>query len=203
MNKDSLKNQHKSVKDLYNSVADKYEEELEGKAEYQAPFLLREIYKKYNIVDGVVLDIGCGTGKIMEYLGDKFSYSGIDISENMVKLAEKRGIKGYVGPVEDVIKTMEDKSVDHIIALSSLYFIEDFSGLIKEFERVARKSFLLTLEQFNPEVTTLMEGRGIQIFNHSLGLIQNPADVVRDTYLWKRPHTEDQIYGDVVFKLLN
>ena len=37
-----------------------------------------------------VLDFGCGNGRILEILGGKnIDYVGVDISENLIKLAEK------------------------------------------------------------------------------------------------------------------
>jgi ubiquinone/menaquinone biosynthesis C-methylase UbiE len=195
-----LQNQRLSVISLYDGVAERYDSEFEGKAEYQVPGILRDVYLKNNITSGEVLDIGCGTGKIKEYLGEGFTYSGIDISPAMIQQAEKRGVHGYVGPVEEVIKTFGDKSVDHITALSSLYFIKDFNNLIQEFKRVARRSIFITLEQFEPKIIDMMKERGVQLYNHPSSVIENPDEIINNAYLWKRPNTEDRIFGDIVFK---
>lgn len=45
-----------------------------------------------------VLDFGCGNGRILEILGGKnIDYVGVDISENLIKLAEKKRLseKGF------------------------------------------------------------------------------------------------------------
>lgn len=200
--KTELETQRKNVALLYDEVAPIYDESFEGKAEYQIPRILLETYQKHGITEGNILDIGCGTGKLRKYLGDSFNYQGIDISPAMIEQAKKRGFEGYIGAVEDIIKTFGDKSIDHIIALSSLYFIKDWEKLAKEFERVARQSIFVSLEQFEPRIIEMMKGRGINIYNHSSSVIQNPTEIIKDIFLWKRPNTDDRILGDLVFKKL-
>lgn len=197
--------QRDNVTRLYDEAAAVYDESFDSKAEYQIPGKLIEIYAKYGISEGEVLDIGCGTGKLKEYLGDGFTYKGIDISPAMIEIAKKRGFEGFIGPVEDVISTLGDKSVDHITALSSLFFIKDWKKLAKEFDRVAKKSIFVSLEQYKPELIEIMKKRGIDIYNHSADVIENPTEVIRNTFLWIRPTVEERvaIYGDLVFKKLS
>lgn len=50
-----------------------------------------EILKEYGIADGLVLDLGCGTGKMTEYLaGAGYDMIGIDLSEEMLEEAVRR-----------------------------------------------------------------------------------------------------------------
>lgn len=200
-----IERQRKNVTELYEHAAPVYDESFDGKAEYQTPYRLIETYQKHGITEGEILDIGCGTGKLKEYLGEGFTYKGIDISPSMIELAKKRGFEGFVGPVEDVITTFEDKSVDHITALASLNFVEDWENVAKQFERVARKSIFVSLEQFTPEIIEAMKGRGIDIYNHSADAISDPKEVTRNAFLWIRPTTEErvEIFGDLVFKQLS
>lgn len=195
-----IEQQRQKVMELYDYVAGVYDKEFEAKADYQAPRILKEIYAKHGITSGEVLDIGSGTGKLKEYLGENFSFTGIDISSQMIEEAKKHGYTGHVGAVEEVIKILGDKSVDHVTALSSLYFVEDFDTVLQNAERVARQSIFFTLEQFTPEIIEMMKERGIQLYNHPLSKVENPTDVIQNTYLWKRPNMEDKIYGDIVFK---
>jgi ubiquinone/menaquinone biosynthesis C-methylase UbiE len=200
-----IERQRKNVAELYEHAAPVYDESFDGKAEYQIPLKLIETYRRHGITGGEILDIGCGTGKLREYLGDGFTYKGIDLSPAMIELAEKRGFDGFVGPVEDVIATFEDKSVDHITALASLNFVKDWENLAKEFERVARKSIFVSLEQFSPEIITMMKARGIDIYNHSADDISDPKEVTKNIFLWIRPTVDErvEIFGDLVFKQLS
>ncbi len=197
--------QRKNVTELYEHAAPVYDESFDGKAEYQIPLKLKETYKEHGITGGEILDIGCGTGKLREYLGDGFTYKGIDLSPAMIELAEKRGFEGFVGPVEDVISAFEDKSVDHITALASLNFVKDWENVAKQFERVARKSIFVSLEQFSPEIIAMIKARGIDIYNHSADAISDPKEVTKNIFLWIRPTVDErvEIFGDLVFKQLS
>lgn len=201
--KGELEMQRKNVVHLYNEAALVYDDSFEGKADYQIPGILSETYNKYGITGGSLLDIGCGTGKLKEYLGKSFTYEGIDISPAMIEEEKKRGAKGYVGAAEDIVKTLADKSVDHITALSSIYFMKDWKQLSKELERVARKSIFVSLEQFEPNVIDMMKQKGINIYNHSNLEIQHPTELIKNVFLWKRPNAEDKIFGDIVFKKIS
>jgi ubiquinone/menaquinone biosynthesis C-methylase UbiE len=194
--------QRQKVMELYDHIAGVYDKAFEAKAEYQAPRILKELYAKYGITEGEILDIGSGTGKLKEYLGNGFRYTGIDISSAMIEESKKRGYTGHMGAVEEVIKTLGNKSVDHVTALSSLYFVEDFDKVLQHAERVARQTIFFTLEQFTPEIIEMMKDRGIQLYNHPISKIENPTEVIQNTYLWKRPNTEDKIFGDILFKKL-
>ena len=197
--------QRKNVTSLYNEVASVYDESFDGKAKYKIPQKLLEIYQKHGITEGKVLDIGCGTGKLRQYLGNNFTYEGVDISSAMIEEVKKRGLKGHVGAIEDIIETFTDKSVDHITALSSLFFIKDWKKLAKEFDRVARKSIFVSLEQFEPEIIEMMKERGISVYNHSASIIKNPTEIIKNVFLWIRPTVKEMvpIFGDLVFKKLS
>lgn len=194
--------QSDNVSKMYDDVAASYDESFAGKAEYQIPKILVETYRKYKINNGDILDVGCGTGKTAKDLGKTFAYYGIDVSSRMAIESKKRGYTVQVGPAEDIIRNLQSKSVDHIIAMSSLYFIENWESILNEFERVARKSIFVSLEQFDLQTIRMMKSRGINIYNHSFGLVDNPTEVIRNIFLWKRPNTKDRIYGDICFKLI-
>lgn len=203
--KTELETQRKNVAYLYDEAAPVYDETFYGKAEYQIPQKLVDIYQKYGITNGKVLDIGCGTGKLRQCLGNNFTYEGVDISSAMIEEVKKRGLKGHVGAIEDIIGTFTDKSFDHIIALSSLFFIKDWEKLTKEFDRVAKKSIFVSLEQFEPEIIEMMKERGISVYNHSASIIKNPTEIIKNVFLWIRPTVKERvpIFGDLAFKKLS
>ena len=205
MEKIEINRQRENIAHLYDNTASVYDESVDKKAEYQIPNILMETYAKHGITEGVVLDIGCGTGKLGEYLGEGFVYKGIDISPAMIEIMKGKGFEGFIGPVEEVIATLPDKSVDHITALSSLYFVRDWENLVKQFERVARKTIFVSLEQFKPEIIEMMRNNGIDIYNHSVDVIEDPKEVSRNIFLWIRPTVEERvgIFGDLVFKRLS
>ena len=49
---------------------------------------LVSILKEYGVNDGIVLDLGCGTGNITERLSDKgYDMIGVDYSQEMLNIA--------------------------------------------------------------------------------------------------------------------
>lgn len=52
---------------------------------------LKELLAEYGISDGLVLDLGCGTGVLTELLADAgYDMTGIDLSEEMLGIAAER-----------------------------------------------------------------------------------------------------------------
>lgn len=194
--------QRENVTRLYDGAAAVYDDSFEAKAENQITPKLVELYKKYGINGGTILDLGCGTGKLIEYLGDNFEYKGIDISSQMAERARDRGYEVFIGPVDEQIKKFPDKSIDHIVAVSSLFFVKDWALIAEEIQRIARKSIFVSLEQFEPEVIEQMKQLGINVYNHSTSEIKDPTYVDKNTFLWIRPTTKErvEIFGDFVFK---
>ncbi|NES05737.1 MAG: class I SAM-dependent methyltransferase [Okeania sp. SIO2F4] len=91
-----IKNLEKALseKDSHNSWALTYEEEVAA-VNYQAPELLTQRALKLK-ASGKYLDVGCGTGLVGEAIirpqKENLYIDGCDISEEMLKVAEQKGI---------------------------------------------------------------------------------------------------------------
>ncbi|MGB9680909.1 MAG: class I SAM-dependent methyltransferase, partial [Minisyncoccia bacterium] len=77
-----------------------------------------------------ILDLGCGTGDILNYIPEGIKYYGIDIRENYISEAEKKFRNKGVFFVEDAIKILKDKTkiidkVDLIIANGFLHHLDN------------------------------------------------------------------------------
>jgi ubiquinone/menaquinone biosynthesis C-methylase UbiE len=144
----------------------------------------------------------CGTGKLKDYLGELFTYIGIDLSEKMLDEAKKRGFEVHRGPLEKVIKNFADRSVDHVVCVGVSGFVENLDGLVKEFLRVAKKSVLFAVEQLPEDLVTHMkEYRRIQIHNHPQFLLKTSTEQIKGVPFWR---SEDGIVlADVYFQKLS
>jgi ubiquinone/menaquinone biosynthesis C-methylase UbiE len=78
-----------------------------------------------------VLEIGCGTGKLINIMAkkiDKGIISGIDFSSTMVKIAKRRNIKNIASGTVSIIKANFDDisytkgSFSKVCSVNTLYF---------------------------------------------------------------------------------
>lgn len=102
---------------------------------------ITEILKEYGIPDGLVLDLGCGTGSMTELLADAgYDMIGVDASEEMLELAcEKRAGSGY-----DILYLLQDMrefelygTVRAIVSVcDSLNYITEEEDLLQVFRLV-------------------------------------------------------------------
>ena len=102
---------------------------------------ITEILKEYGISDGLVLDLGCGTGSMTELLaGAGYDMIGVDASEEMLELAyEKRAESGH-----DILYLLQDMrefelygTVRAIISVcDSLNYITEEEDLLQVFRLV-------------------------------------------------------------------
>ena len=92
---------------------------------------------------GVVADIGCGTGMLLEALGNKFSsYHGVDVSPDMLSYAKARQAPGSHCEVtwhqEEIVSflTKRPGTFDNVFALDLSEHVDD-SNWVRILEAVA------------------------------------------------------------------
>ncbi len=109
------------VRDTYNKVAKKY---FDSRGAFHNEEQL-EKFIELAIPGGTVLDLGCGSGvPVDRFLVDKgFKVTGLDISEEQIKLAKK-----YVPEAVYVVKNMSDLtegeySVDAVVSFYAIFHV--------------------------------------------------------------------------------
>ncbi len=92
--------------EAYTSFAQVYDELMDNVPYKDWCNNLCQILKSYGINDGLLLDLGCGTGTLTELLADAgYDMIGVDGSEDMLSIAmEKRDAGGY----EDILYLLQD-----------------------------------------------------------------------------------------------
>lgn len=97
---------------------------------------IKKIIEKYNPNGKTLLDLGCGTGETLLRLKDDFICDGLDLSEDMLKIAQKKlkksGVNLFLG---DMREFDTNKKYDIIISLfdtvNHLTSLEDLNDLFK------------------------------------------------------------------------
>lgn len=79
------------IKGYYEKKAYEYEEKRQGTIWNNENRAIKMLLAKERDIEGLILDIPCGTGRYFEmYESLNLSYIGIDISQDMIDIAQKR-----------------------------------------------------------------------------------------------------------------
>ncbi len=94
-----------------------------------------------------ILDLGCGTGLLKEFLGKKAKLFGCDFSEKMLAIAEKRG---EIVSAADLNKKFpyEDETFATILSFTVLQNVENREAFLMDVKRCLKKPmgiFILTV----------------------------------------------------------
>ena len=114
--------------------------------------------KFLELENGIILDVGCGTGFSMQEIKDSdFKVKGIDISQPMLDIAKKKGFKVKKADFKKI--PFKDNEFDAIISISALQWIHGkaydeivdyYTDTAKEFKRVLKKKGKAVI-QFYPK----------------------------------------------------
>ncbi|MCK5051637.1 MAG: class I SAM-dependent methyltransferase [Candidatus Cloacimonetes bacterium] len=93
-----------------------------------------------------VLDLGCATGTIAEYISDNTQANiiGIDFAETAIKWAQER-TKSKQDRLKFITMNMDElsfpkNSFDTILAIDTLYFVEDLNKTIQKMKEILKKN---------------------------------------------------------------
>lgn len=91
--------------EAYTSFARVYDTFMDNVPYEEWADYIEDCLKEYGIAEGLVLDLGCGTGSITERLAEKgYDMIGVDYSEDMLEIAmEKREENGH-----DILYLLQD-----------------------------------------------------------------------------------------------
>ncbi|WP_119155949.1 methionine biosynthesis protein MetW [Caldimonas tepidiphila] len=87
-----------------------------------------------------VLDLGCGTGELLEYLQKHRGCSGygIEIDDANVLACTQRGVNVIQLNLEEGLAIFEDQSFDVVLQLETLQHLRNTEAMLRETARVGR-----------------------------------------------------------------
>jgi ubiquinone/menaquinone biosynthesis C-methylase UbiE len=102
-----------------------------------------------------LLDVGCGTGNLLERLGGRFECAGCDPAEEMLQRARARnpGVDLRVAPAEEL--PFEDGCFDAVLCIEVMRYLADPRPALRELVRVLRPGGL-ALVTFAPLASTTL-----------------------------------------------
>jgi SAM-dependent methyltransferase len=134
----------------FDSVAEAYEETI---PEHVMAHLTR---RRVNLVcsltpNGRVLDVGCGTGRLLHELPARYEKHGVDISHEMLAIARARGLNVVHAAADDL--PFEEASFDVVTTFAVLHHLIDplvVRRAIREMCRVVRPGGAVVVWDHNP-----------------------------------------------------
>lgn len=113
-----------------------------------------------------VLDLGCGSGVLLDYLVQKKKVSavGVDLDFNKITACVRRGLAAYQGDMTAFMRAFPEKHFDRVICSRTVHELADPTSVILEALRVGRA---LTVGFVNHgfwknRINTLVQGRKIR-----------------------------------------
>jgi ubiquinone/menaquinone biosynthesis C-methylase UbiE len=96
-----------------------------------------------------VLEVGCGTGLILERLATVSQRAvGVDVSAGMLNKARERGLEVVLGSATDL--PFADESFDVVCSFKVLAHVPDIGTALAEIARVTRPGGQMVVEFYNP-----------------------------------------------------
>ncbi len=159
-----------SPQEFYDNFAPNYDSILKG-SQVNAQYI-NEAAKVFQLYhkdpDGSILDLGCGTGLLKDFLRGEFQYTGIDVAKKMLDYALLRGYTVDHKPIEEALSEISCSSYDFVFALGCLLFVKDIHSTLAQINRIARRGIILSLDQLTPEYINNFK---VRVYDHSTVLI--------------------------------
>jgi methionine biosynthesis protein MetW len=91
-----------------------------------------------------VLDLGCGDGSLLQYLGDsrRVTGYGVEIDDDRVLACVKNGVNVIQGDLERGVSEFENGSFDYVILSQTLQAVRNSERVIADMLRVAREGIV-------------------------------------------------------------
>lgn len=140
---------YKEIKKYYDDYSTWYDKERDKTYYYDFINQIEiDLVKKYG-KDKTTLEIGCGTGIILNEVSPLTKKSwGIDLSSGMLEVAQNKGLN--VKPANATCIPFKDREFDVVYSFKVLPHIPEISQVINEIHRVLGDKGVAILEFYNP-----------------------------------------------------
>lgn len=159
---------------------------------------LTSLLKEYGVPDGLLLDLGCGTGSLTELLADRgYDMIGVDVSEDMLQTAiEKREQSG-----KDILYLMQDMrefelygTVGAVVSIcDSMNYILDREDLVQVFR--------LVNNYLDPEGVFIFDLNTEYKYREILGTSTIAEDREEGSFIWENDYSEEERLNEYALTL--
>ncbi len=175
--------------DAYTSFASVYDTFMDNIPYEEWAEYLIGLLKEYGICDGLVLDLGCGTGNMTELLATSgYDMIGIDNAEEMLEIAmEKRTESGH-----DILYLLQDmREFELYGTVKAIVSICDSINYITEEEDLL-EVFRLVNNYLDPKGVFIFDFNTIYKYSEVLGNQTIAEDRDECSFIWDNYYYEDE-----------
>lgn len=175
--------------DAYSSFASTYDTFMDNCPYEEWAAYLTGLLKEYGIEDGLLLDLGCGTGGMTELLSaNGYDMIGIDNSEEMLEIAmDKRTRSGH-----DILYLMQDmREFELYGTVRAIVSVCDSMNYIMEAEEI-KEVFRLANNYLDPEGIFIFDFNTEYKYREILGdrtIAESREDC---SFIWDNYYYEDE-----------
>ena len=175
--------------DAYTSFASVYDTFMDNIPYEEWAEYLIDLLKEYRISDGLVLDLGCGTGNMTELLASAgYDMIGVDNAEEMLEIAmEKRAKSGH-----DILYLLQDmREFELYGTVKAIVSICDSINYITEEEDLL-KVFRLANNYLDPKGIFIFDFNTVYKYREVLGNQTIAEDREDCSFIWDNYYYEDE-----------
>lgn len=175
--------------DAYTSFASVYDTFMDNIPYEEWAEYLIELLKEYQVEDGLMLDLGCGTGNMTEILAASgYDMIGIDNAEEMLDIAmEKRAKSGH-----DILYLLQDmREFELYGTVKAIVSICDSINYITEEEDLL-EVFRLANNYLDPRGVFIFDFNTVYKYQEILGNQTIAEDREDCSFIWDNYYYEDE-----------
>ena len=175
--------------DAYTSFASVYDTFMDNIPYKEWAEYLVDLLKEYGIDDGLVLDLGCGTGNMTEILASAgYDMIGVDNAEEMLEIAmEKREKSGH-----DILYLLQDmREFELYGTVKAIVSICDSINYITEEEELL-EVFRLANNYLDPKGIIIFDFNTVYKYREVLGNQTIAEDREECSFIWDNYYYEDE-----------
>ena len=175
--------------DAYTSFARVYDTFMDNVPYHDWANYLQDILREYDIWDGLILDLGCGTGSMAEELAKRgYDMIGVDNAEDMLEIAmEKRMESGY-----DILYLLQDMCEFELYGtVRGIVSVCDSVNYITEDEELL-EVFRLVNNYLDPKGVFIFDFNTVYKYRELLGDRTIAEDREDCSFIWDNYYYEDE-----------
>lgn len=172
--------------DAYTSFAEVYDMFMDNVPYEEWNRYLMELLKEYHIEEGVVCELGCGTGKMTRLLADAgYDMIGVDMSEDMLAIASMENPQQILYLCQDMRELELYGTVAAVVSVcDSMNYLLEEEDLLEVFQRVN--------EYLEPGGVFLFDLNTIYKYETLLGETTICENRPEGSFIWENYYDEEE-----------